>query len=288
LKRVRRSLLTVCVACFAVAPQQIPAQTAAPNDGGAETAAIAFVLGNVEFLLLHEIAHFLIAEKDVPIIGPEENAADYIATLALLREPPLDATQGSRAVPFLMAAADAFASSWRTGETLGVDVPYWGAHALSIQRFYQIACLLYGSDSVAFAAVPDMAGLPRSRAASCAAEYERAERSIRWLLANYGRQSEDPPGEAVAVFYEPAPTRVAARIVAALKALRLLELTLERLRERFALDRPLTVVVRSCGQAEAAWLPERRELVICYDLLDTLYLLSLQQRTAPFAFGIPD
>ena len=108
------------------------------------------------------------------------------------------------------------------------------------------------------------------------------------MLANYGRQPEDPPGEAVAVFYEPAPTRVAARIVAALKALRLLELTLERLRERFALDRPLTVVVRSCGQAEAAWLPERRELVICYDLLDTLYLLSLQQRTAPFAFGIPD
>lgn len=288
MKGTRWWLLTVCVTWLAVTAQQLPAQSAAPNDGGGETAAITFVLGNVEFLLLHEIAHFLIAEKDVPIIGPEENAADYIATLALLREPPLDPTQGSRAVPFLMAAADAFASSWRTGETLGADVPYWGAHALSIQRFYQIACLLYGSDPVAFAAVPDMAGLPRSRAASCRAEYERAEQSIRWLLANYGRRPEDPLGEAATVFYEPAPTRVAARIVAALEAQRLLELTLERLRERFTLERPLTVVVRGCGQAEAAWLPERRELVICYDLLDTLYLLSLQQRTAPFAFGIPD
>jgi hypothetical protein len=281
LQRVRRSLAVACVAWLAVAGQQASAQRAASDDAG-ETAAIAFVLGNVEFLLLHEIAHFLIGEKDVPIIGPEENAADYIATLALLREPPLDPARGSRAVPFLMATADAFAASWRTGETLGADVPYWGAHALSIQRFYQIACLLYGSDPVAFESVPDMAGLPRSRAVSCAAEYERAEQSIRWLLANYGRQPEDPPGEAAAVFYEPAPTRVGERIVAALESQQLLELTLGRLRERFTLERPLTVVVRGCGRAEAAWLPERRELVICYDLLDTLYLLALQRRTSPF------
>ena len=38
----------------------------------------------------HEIAHFLIDEKQLPIIGPEENAADYIATLALLRDESLD------------------------------------------------------------------------------------------------------------------------------------------------------------------------------------------------------
>jgi Putative metallopeptidase len=60
--------------------------------------AVEFAVGNVEFLALHEIAHLLIAEKDIPILGPEENAADYIATLALLREAPLDPAFNDRAL----------------------------------------------------------------------------------------------------------------------------------------------------------------------------------------------
>jgi Putative metallopeptidase len=239
--------------------------------------AIEFAVGNVEFLALHEIGHFLIAEKEVPILGPEENAADYIATLALLREAPLDPALNDRALHSLLAAADAFAASWEIGEAVSADVPYWGAHALSIQRFYQIACLLYGSDPEAFASLPITAGLPRGRAAGCQAEYARAERAIGWLLDNYGRRPGDPPGAPVDVRYESAPTRVSARIADELKSQRLLELIVERLHERFVLARPMTIVLRTCGRAEAAWLPDRRELVICYDLLDTLYLFGLKK-----------
>ena len=236
--------------------------------------AVQFVIGNVEFLVLHEIGHFLITEKDVPVLGPEEDAADYIATLALLREAPLDPALNDRALRSLLAAADAFAASWQVGESVGADVPYWGTHALSIQRFYQIACLLYGSNPEAFASVPDRAGLPRQRAAGCKAEYQKAERAIGWLLDTYGRHPGDPPGARTEVLYEPPPTKVAARIAEELKSQRLLELIVERLHERFVLARPMTIVLRGCGKAEAAWLPDRRELVICYDLLDTLYLLG--------------
>jgi hypothetical protein len=239
--------------------------------------AVQFVVGNVEFLVLHEIGHFLIAEKEIPILGPEENAADYIATLALLREAPLDPAFSDRALHSLLAAADAFAASWQVGTAVSADVPYWGTHALSIQRFYQIACLLYGSDPKTYASVPAAAGLPPERAASCQAQYARAERAITWLLDNYGRQAGDLPGAPVEVRYEPAPTRVSARIVEELKSERLLELIVERLHERFVLARPMTIVLRSCGQSEAAWVPERRELVVCYDLLDTLYLLGLKK-----------
>jgi hypothetical protein len=239
--------------------------------------AVEFVLGNVEFLVLHEIGHFLITEKNIPILGPEENAADYIATLALLREAPLDPALGDRARRSLLAAADAFAATWQRGEAVGANVPYWGLHALSIQRFYEIACLLYGSDPEGFAAVPDVAGLPRERAAGCPGEYQKAENAIGWLLANYGRQVGDPPGAPIDVLYEPPPTRVSSRIVEELKSQRLLELVVGRLRERFTLARPFTVVLRSCGQPEAAWQPDRRELVVCYELLDTLYLFGLQK-----------
>ncbi|HLF12268.1 MAG TPA: DUF4344 domain-containing metallopeptidase [Gammaproteobacteria bacterium] len=256
-------------------PRELSSRTQTDGD------AVAFVVGNIEFLLLHEIAHFLIAEKHVPIIGPEENAADYIATLALLREESLDPARESRALEFLVAAADAFAASWQTGTALGAEVPYWESHALSIQRYYQIACLLYGSDPVAFARVPDIAHLPESRARSCGAEYVRANESIDWLLANYGRQPGDPPGAATDVVYEQAPTLVAARVLRELQSLELLERTLDRLHARFTLDRPFALVLRTCDQVEAAWIPDRRELVICYDLIDTLYLLGLRREPGP-------
>jgi Putative metallopeptidase len=255
----------------------LSASTPALGQDDPTRSAIEFAVGNVEFLALHEIGHFLIAEKEVPILGPVENAADYIATLALLREAPLDPALNDRALRSLLAAADAFAASWQVGSSVSADVPYWGVHSLSIQRFYQIACLLYGSNPQTFAAVPAMAGLPPERAAGCKAEYDRAERAIGWLLDNYGRRPGDPPGARAEVLYEPAPTRVAARIADELKSQRLLELIVERLHERFMLARPFTVVLRTCGRAEAAWLPDRRELVICYDLLDTLYLLGLKK-----------
>jgi hypothetical protein len=269
----RLRLLGLCAVAFS----GLWAGDRAAGQNDPSRSAVQFVVGNVEFLVLHEIGHFLIAEKDVPILGPEENAADYIATLALLHEAPLDAAFDNRALRSLLAAADAFAASWQVGNAVSADVPYWGSHALSIQRFYQIACLLYGSNPETFASVPAAAGLPPERAAGCKAEYARAEHAIDWLLDNYGRHPGDPPGAPTDVRYEPAPTRVSARIADELQSQRLLELIVARLHERFVLARPVSVVLRSCGQREAAWLPDRRELVVCYQLLDTLYLLGLKK-----------
>jgi len=279
-KSVRIALLA-CAACLVetVPPAHAIAQSRLSRaTEQQETAAVAFVVGNVEFLLLHEIAHFLIDEKQLPIIGPEENAADYIATLALLREESLDPARESRGREFLLSAADAFGAAWRTGQALGTDVPYWSAHALGIQRYYQIACLLYGSDEVTFARVPQIAGLPPERAQSCAAEYARADRSIQWMLDNYGRRPDDPAARPTDVLYETPPTRVSERVLRELRSLELLERTVARLHERFTLDRPFRLVVRSCGRAEAAWIDTSRELVICYEMLDTLYLLALDSR----------
>ena len=286
----RRRIAALAFASFlmgAAAPGAVVAQSSSTRAvPPAEAAAVAFVIGNVEFLLLHEIAHFLIGEKDLPIIGPEENAADYIASLALLREESLDPARESRGLEFLVSAAEAFAAAWRTGQAFGADVPYWGAHALSIQRYYQIACLLYGSDPEAFARVPEVAGLPHERAQGCTAEYARADRSIQWLLDHYGRHVDDPPGSPTEVIYERPPTRVSERVMRELQSLELLERTVDRLHERFTLDRPFRLVLRACGRAEAAWVPESRELVICYELLDTLYLLGLDDRArAPLAPG---
>jgi hypothetical protein len=265
-----------------------PSQRAATDHGAAaNAAAIEFAIGNVEFALVHELAHFLIDEKDVPIIGSEESAADYIATLALIREDPLDPEQQDRALEFLVAAADAFAIAWHTGAAAGAEAPYWEGHALSIQRYYQVACLLYGSDTQRFERVPEIAGLPATRARSCPGEFAAANRSIDWLLDVYGRQRGDPPGGATAVVYERPRTLVATRVLQRLQSLQLLERIVARLHERFTLERPFTVVMRDCGRGEAAWLPERREVVLCYDLIDRLYVMALSREARPFGSEAP-
>jgi hypothetical protein len=238
--------------------------------------AVGFVVGNIEYLLVHELAHFVVTEKNVPILGPVENAADYIATLALIREEPLDPAQEDRAEQFLLATAGAFEASWEAGTRLGAEVPYWGEHALSIQRHYNIACLLYGSDPAAFAGIPQSAGMPATRAQSCIAEYTRAAAAFDWLIGAYGRQPGEPPGTAIEIVYESPPTTVSASVVRALQSIELLERITARLQQRFTLDQPFTLAMRSCGRSEAAWMPERRELAICYELVDTLYLLGLR------------
>lgn len=248
------------------------------NAAHTDPAVLDFVVGNVEYLLVHEIAHFLIDEKNVPIVGPEEDAADYIATLALLREAPLDPTQQNRALRFLASAADAFAAAWQTGLTAGSDAPYWDSHELSIQRYYQIACLLYGSDPVAYAEVPQIAGLPDARARGCAGEYSKAEEGIQWLLATFGRREGDPPSAPTTIVYDKPPSRVSESVLAELRRIDLLEHIDARLHERFTIEKPFTMALRRCGKAQGAWLPEQRELVICYELIDTLYLLGLRKQ----------
>jgi len=253
----------------------IPAQAQTrAGDGN----AIDFVVGNIEYLLVHELAHLLIGEKSVPIVGPVENAADYIATLALIREAPLDPAEQDRALKFLLAAASAFEASWRRGDAFGAAVPYWDSHALSIQRYYQIACLLYGSDPDAFADIPRATGLPEARAAGCADEYLRASRAADWLLESYGRQSGDTNAHETEIVYEGPPTMVSMRVVERLQSLELLERIIDRFHQRFSLEEPFTVAMRTCNRSEAAWVPERRELLICYELVDTLYLLGLAAR----------
>ena len=57
-----------------------PASPGSPGD----TTETRFVLGNALWTLVHEMAHALIGEFDVALLGKEEDAADCIATIALL------------------------------------------------------------------------------------------------------------------------------------------------------------------------------------------------------------
>ena len=46
---------------------------------------VEFVVGNLLFALGHEAGHAVIREMGVPVVGREEDAADFFSTLLLLR-----------------------------------------------------------------------------------------------------------------------------------------------------------------------------------------------------------
>jgi hypothetical protein len=234
-----------------------------------------FVLGNLEFVLLHELAHLVIGELRVPVLGSEEEAADYLAATALLVVTRDDPARAAQAPNLLLAAAEGLARSWELGQRAGAELPYWRLHALNIQRFYTLVCLLYGSDPEGFRQLPGQVGMPAERSAGCAAEWDKANRSFRWLLDNYGRKPGEAPGAPIAIRYGKAATLVSAELLEAVRADGLLERVAERVRERIVLPREISFVMESCGRTDAAWQPERRELVLCLELLDTFYRMSL-------------
>ena len=255
------------------------ATTGSPQDriSPPKMTRVDFVLGNVQFALFHELAHLAIGEMEIPIVGPEEQAADYIATLSLIRPLQTPPVGGEKWLEFVMATADAFVILWQLADSAGASLPYWDRHALSIQRFYSITCLLYGSNPERFAELPSLVHMPPQRAETCEAEYARAARSIDWMLETFGRRENEPQKATIAIRFETPRTQTSEHLIAEIQAQGLIEWSLRRFQELVNLDQDATLVIRSCSLPEAAWMPEERELVVCYELLDFYYLLSGKQ-----------
>lgn len=279
-RRQTCGLLPAVVLAACAFAQTGTAQTAGNGDDLRRDPVDAFVLGNVEFTVLHELAHVIIDELHVPIIGPQEGAADYIAATVLIRAGEFDPDAAERARNYLFATANGLATSWDVGVTTGRKAQFGDAHALTIQRFYQLVCLVYGSNPKLYADLPEQVGMPKRRTTGCVGEFARADAGLRWLLDQYGRKPGAPPGAAVTIDFEQPPTRVSARMAAAIRASGMLDNTVRRLRERFALPKALKIVFRACHAPQALWLAQSGEVAVCYELLDDYYLLATDRRAS--------
>ena len=273
---IRRLIIGLSAGVLVSLGQAGHAQTTAPI-----SAPDDFVLGNLQFMLLHELAHLVIGEKQIPILGSEEYAADYIAAMLLIRPRSTALVSEDTLLRFAINTADGFVIAWQRSAEYASPIPYWGAHALNVQRFSTVACLLYGSDPERFAALPALVEMPLSRAQSCPREYERAAYSVDWLFDTYARKEGDPPGASVEIRFEPPPSQTSQRILNLIEERGLIRNTFARLDEFFSLDAPATFVMRACRRPQAVWSPATRELIVCYELLDAYALLSVAQRRGP-------
>ncbi len=137
----------------------------------------AHVIDSGLFTFFHELGHALVDQYELPITGREEDVVDEFAMLALLEYG--EEGEWAAIIGMLQFAFDA------AQEAELENLPYWGEHALSAQRFYSMACLIYGSNPERFADLVGDDGLPEERAAQCPYEYEQKYNSWTVLLDPY-------------------------------------------------------------------------------------------------------
>jgi hypothetical protein len=232
-----------------------------------------FIHGNIEFVILHELAHVIINDLNIPVIGPEEHAADYLATLALIRPDEFNTARADRTRQYASAVAYGFATAWDMDGPIINKLPYWDGHGLTIQRFYNIGCLLFGSNPVLFPRLPAFIGLPERRSSQCKLEYNKADNAVIWLLGNYGKQAGDKETE-ITISYGDAETVISREILASIRGSNLIENIVSRFKEHFSLARPVTIKTRDCRAKQAYWDSDNRELTLCHELFDYFYALS--------------
>lgn len=243
-----------------------------------------FITGNTLFVFFHELGHALVSEYDIPILGQEEDAVDQLAALILIdwrRENEL-------ATDFLFAVADAWAIRTQLAETRGAETvtepaPSYRTHSLDRQRFDNVLCLLYGSDPTAFALMLMEGDLTHQRAAGCPRMYWQASAAWNQALKSHirnGSPASDATGETPAdgrflVRYRDGPDSLTRRWKPFVQRTGVFESLAGSLSARFRLAQDITIRLTACGQDNAYWDASRREIIVCYEMMEGFAELAL-------------
>lgn len=151
------------------------------QQGQEERLAQDYLLANVRFMVLHETGHALIDMLDLPITGRTEDAVDQLAAIVMLRFSGLDETPDEVVANLRMAAQGMLSQS--TGN-YNLDA-YADEHALGEQRYFNLQCLVYGTNPEGFAQMIDAGDLTAARAEGCEDETRRVRRAWVRLLVPY-------------------------------------------------------------------------------------------------------
>jgi hypothetical protein len=125
------------------------------------------------FILAHEFGHALIHNFNLPVLGREEDAADGIATVLLLK-----AEEG----PTYAADAAEFWLNFSGRQNPPKLAEYADNHSFDRQRAFNILCWIGGSNEGVLHALAENEIVPESRLASCPAEWNLLRQSVEQVL----------------------------------------------------------------------------------------------------------
>lgn len=167
------------------------------------------VFGALEFIFYHELGHALIDIFEIPSTGREEDAVDQFSTLFLL-DTDVGIASALSGASFFYKIAESSGGSVQ-------DLAFWDEHSLNQQRFYNIVCLVFGSDpnryqnlvmqnSKGFLPGNGSGILPKERAVRCPSEYADINRSWNILINDYVVFKNSPNTSQTATTTQPVAT----------------------------------------------------------------------------------
>jgi hypothetical protein len=220
--------------------------------------AVAFVVGNTLFVLLHELAHAAIADLEIPVLGREEDAADEFAILRML-------WVGSAFTHRVLAdATKGWFFSARRDRKEGEPLAFYDEHSLDQQRAYQIVCLMVGHNPNEMADLANEMKLPDDRRESCKRDFAKASSSWTAALKPHRRAPEQRKVQIETIYGEGKGEL--ASFAQGFRTLRLLEIVAGFTADDLAWPVPFTLEMQSCGYINARWNDETRKLTLCYEL----------------------
>ncbi len=140
-------------------------QAKALEMGKSEEDANEIMIGATLFFFFHELGHCLIDVYDLPATGREEDSVDQLSTYILMDESD-ETGQRSAGAGVLMFKAMAENEQPSAGS-------FADEHSLSSQRFYNVACWMYGRDQNEYGFFVEEGILPETRAVRCPTEYKK-------------------------------------------------------------------------------------------------------------------
>lgn len=239
-----------------------------------------FAINNSLSALYHEFGHLFIDQFQLPILGREEDAADAIATLLLLRENTDEAT-----IISYDTVDGYFMSSALYGESIADSHDFADQHGLDVQRAYQMACLLVGGNPEQFEGLAEDIGLEAERIEACGAEFELAQRGWARMMIGHLRGNRTA-GAAITTIYDP-PSPALQPIADLLKSSRVLERVAETVTREFVLLRPATIRATLCDEDNAFYDPDLSEITICYEYAKFYSDMLLDPESAGLAVTPP-
>jgi hypothetical protein len=220
---------------------------------------VDFVLGNILFVMGHEMGHVHVNEMDLLVLGREEDAADAYAVVTALQR----RSEFSERV-LIEAAKGWFLSSHRD-KNEGHALAFYDEHGLDLQRAYHVVCLMVGSDLDRYRRLAVEADLPEERRTTCMRDYHNASRAWDLMLKPHRRAADQPRGTINVEYKDEEKYPVYVRI---LRQMGVLESFATPAADGFTWPPPFSIEARACGGPNAYWTSKTQTLTLCYELVE--------------------
>ncbi|MEM8978995.1 MAG: DUF4344 domain-containing metallopeptidase [Pseudomonadota bacterium] len=219
-----------------------------PTAGAAQSEMSQFTQDALLHVVAHEIAHALIREFDLPVLGNEETIADDFATVFVHSALP------DRAGDIIRARA-----TWLSEEDYQESV--FAEHNSDARRAGRAICMLYGLHPARHQDLADDFGMTEDQAYICRDTAPEIARAWRRTLAPLYIPSDARVTEARVLVGD-------GRYKRALEQNGLL-LTSAQLLQRFDWHALITLHFDECD-GSASWRRNGRLIRICYDYIDLI------------------